>query len=1329
MTLLVASALHGQTNCTPPPPGLVSWWRAEGNALDWTGGNNGTIQGGVSFGPGEVGEAFILNGLQSGVLLGSPSNLELENFTIETWIKRATNSVTTLDTEFAPGGYMFGFFQGGNGYGFGIDNDGTVFLAQSGSVFASAGGVYDSSFHHVAVTVSDTNITFFIDGSNYSSMSYNPNVAGYQGDAVLGCADENLTATFFGSIDELSIYNQALSASEIQAIYNAGSAGKCTNSTAAPAILSQPSNQTIIIGDQVTFAVSATSFGPEGYQWSLDGTNIDGATNSALALSNVQFNQAGSYAVTITNAFGPTTSSNAVLTVLPTPPCVTAPSGLISWWRAEDNTIDRVGGNNGTLEGGAGYTVGKVGQGFSIAGDASAVTIGDATNLQFQNFTIECWVRRANASLATEDGSGVGALFAFGSGGYGFGLYDSGQLGLGAVDGIDIESSIAVADTNFHHVAVTKSGTNVTFYLDGIGYPTGGLDVAFTFTTSPAIGAIGDTLQNSFYGTIDEMSIYNQALSGADIAAIYGARAAGKCVPPVPIIAAQPASQTVTAYSPASFSILADGPVPLLYQWAFDGTNLTGATNSTLSFDAALPSEAGTYSVIVGTAPNTTNSSNAVLTVILPPAPTILTQPASHIGVAEDYTTFTVVAQSQEPVPMSYQWSFEGTNLASATNSELVISNLTLANAGAYTVQVSNPFFASNSQPAVLTMIPAPTGTNRIVANLDPNELTRAVLGGGSVTFVCSGTITLSQPIAVGRDVVVEGSNTIVLSGGGRSQLLTIQSGVNVTLRGLSISSGLAINGGAISNAGTMTVEAVNSWGNDAAWMGGAIFNAGTAILTSVILSSNETFEDWIYAIPGRPPYPGNGEALGGAIYNIGTLSLTNVIFSGNEAEGSGTSSAYGGGLFNSGGTINLSNVLFDGNLAEGGTDYDFPTQGWGFGGALYSNDGWLTGSGIECTNNAALGGDGSESESGFGVGGSHGSGGAGEGGAIYFTNGMANLSNGWFEGNYTDCSTVYNYPPVSSQGGALFNWGWTELTAIGFQGNYCLGAGGAPGSALGNVPDLGIGGGPGEGGIGGAVCNMGLLTMTNCTLTGNDVTASNGGLGSYCGECNPPYTGANGAPGNALGGALANFGTLDIFSNAFLNNSATGPGTNVGTIYNVGNMGIDASTTISPDTVDSNPGAFAPRLVVEPQSEVVAAGSTVTLTALAVGSPDPTYQWSWDRTNLGSATAPTLILTNIQLSQSGTYWVEATNSVGSETSAPVVLTVLAAPVTLTGSSLGAAGFSISGTGVPGVNFVIEVSTNLIEWQPLQTNPSPFTFIDTNTSTFSSRYYRAAVAQ
>jgi len=54
---LFAPDAFGQTNCAPPPSGLVSWWQAESNALDSVGRNNGVFTG-AAFAPGEVGSAF-----------------------------------------------------------------------------------------------------------------------------------------------------------------------------------------------------------------------------------------------------------------------------------------------------------------------------------------------------------------------------------------------------------------------------------------------------------------------------------------------------------------------------------------------------------------------------------------------------------------------------------------------------------------------------------------------------------------------------------------------------------------------------------------------------------------------------------------------------------------------------------------------------------------------------------------------------------------------------------------------------------------------------------------------------------------------------------------------------------------------------------------------------------------------------------------------------------------------------------------------------------------------------------------------------------------------
>jgi hypothetical protein len=82
-----------------------------------------------------------------------------------------------------------------------------------------------------------------------------------------------------------------------------------------PAITTQPSNQTAVVGSSVSFSVTATGTAPLTYQWALNGTNLAGATTDPLQLTNVQLNQAGSYAVMVANEAGSTNSTTATLTV------------------------------------------------------------------------------------------------------------------------------------------------------------------------------------------------------------------------------------------------------------------------------------------------------------------------------------------------------------------------------------------------------------------------------------------------------------------------------------------------------------------------------------------------------------------------------------------------------------------------------------------------------------------------------------------------------------------------------------------------------------------------------------------------------------------------------------------------------------------------------------------------------------------------------------------------------------------------------------------------------------------------------------------------------
>ena len=87
---------------------------------------------------------------------------------------------------------------------------------------------------------------------------------------------------------------------------------------------------------------------------------------------------------------------------------------------------------------------------------------------------------------------------------------------------------------------------------------------------------------------------------------------------------------------------------------------------------------------------------------------------------------------------------------------------------------------------------------------------------------------------------------------------------------------------------------------------------------------------------------------------------------------------------------------------------------------------------------------------------------------------------------------------------------------------------------------------------------------------------------------------------------------------------------------------------------------ATAPAIVNQPQSQLVALGDTATFVVDVSGNPAPTLQWKKGTSLITGATSATLILTNVQPSDAGTYTAVATNSAGTATSSGAVLTVSA---------------------------------------------------------------------
>ncbi len=206
-----------------------------------------------------------------------------------------------------------------------------------------------------------------------------------------------------------------------------------------------------------------------------------------------------------------------------------AASGPVSWWRGDSTALDSADGNHGILVSNAVYGAGRVGEAFVFDGFSDGVLIGNAPNLQLQDMSIECWVKRTSATTLSFNGNNNATLFAIGTGGGGYGLYfrADGYLAFGKSQVNEVISAARVLDTNWHHVGMTKQGTTVVFYLDGVAYTapvynSGG----YTFSAPGYIGAWRNpfgAVDNTFYGAIDEMKVYNRTLSPAEVKAEFDA--------------------------------------------------------------------------------------------------------------------------------------------------------------------------------------------------------------------------------------------------------------------------------------------------------------------------------------------------------------------------------------------------------------------------------------------------------------------------------------------------------------------------------------------------------------------------------------------------------------------------------------------------------------------------------------------------------------------------------------------------------------------------------------------------------------------------------------
>ena len=587
----------------------------------------------------------------------------------------------------------------------------------------------------------------------------------------------------------------------------------------------------------------------------------------------------------------------------------------------------------------------------------------------------------------------------------------------------------------------------------------------------------------------------------------------------LPVITIQPLSQAVEQGDAVTLTVKVFGLEPMGYQWRFNGTNIVGATSSSLTLTNVQPAQAGTYSAAVSNVYNSVLSAGALLTVLTFP-PAITFQPDRYRAVLTGWTNtpFTVVADGSSP--LNYQWCKNGTSIPGATAASLTLTNIQLADAGTYSVLVSNAYGSTNSDPAVLAVVFPNSSTVKYVnvSNATPvapfsTRATAAIHIQDAILFANDRDTVIVQPGVyyenisfMGKTILVSsdaGPEVTIIDGCRSNSVVTFAGGegANTLFSGFTVANGYALQGGGIycTNAspvidnciisGNCTIRGTNGQflyplpstpggnGGD----GGGLFASDDSwpIITDCVISNNITggggYGDSLCGNGGN----GGGMSCSAAII-LRTLIIANATGCGGmEAGPSGSHSGNGGnggGIFCSSAVV-LDSVIRDNTAGSGGSSYRYAGHG-GKGGGIYSS----ANTAIEgCTILSNHSGNGGVCQ--------YTSGDGGDGGGMYAAGGLPWLESCAFFGNSTGTGGAQDhYGGRGGNGGGLCAASdcWPMVSSCSFVENR-TGNGGYAWCRW-SVHSIG-----GKGGNGGGVLCFGG-TFSDCTFQAN--TTGNGGAG-----------------------------------------------------------------------------------------------------------------------------------------------------------------------------------------------------------------------------------------
>lgn len=350
-------------------------------------------------------------------------------------------------------------------------------------------------------------------------------------------------------------------------------------------------NLTVPEGTNLRLAVAVSGSVPLSCQWFSNSVLLVGATNPVLVLSAVPVQTQVAYGIQVTNDFGRTNATVAVLTAQPRPPVVVVPPANQS---VHDGEIVRL-----------------------------EVVASGTPPLFYQWFFEDNPLPGFNGTSFVLSPASI-----WDSGGYHvvvYGLTGKATSQVAIVTVLPNPPSLLAPLTN----QVVHDGEPVTFSISATG--TTPLSYQWYFNGTNLPGAQSNSLAIA-PATLDSAGRYLVVVMNS-WGAVTSKVATLTVLPVPPSITGQPADQSVVEGDAVRFEVRAAGSLPLDFRWSWNGTPLAAGTNAVLELACATLADGGVYVAVVGNAAGTVVSRQALLSVSARPLrPDILWMSGGHAG-------------------------------------------------------------------------------------------------------------------------------------------------------------------------------------------------------------------------------------------------------------------------------------------------------------------------------------------------------------------------------------------------------------------------------------------------------------------------------------------------------------------------------------------------------------------------------------------------------------------------------------------------------------------------------------------------------------------------